>query len=312
MRALVGVEMFAALAGLLGACVKLQPASVSEARSDSGVWSNDFSYSATDPQGDDTGAGGYLYPQAVTKGAADLRLFELAYAAARQEFVFTIGVTKATEHTRLGLMFQDPTAFASAEKDYAIGGVEFRVPFWNGHGVNFLLSLPAEESTLFDYSVKNPNPGDAPRADNIMFVAHAPGGGPSLWLGRDGSATTDPAQSFRVPVRLERGADFDRLVCTMPAALLKPYLDTQASQLHALLYSYLAVPGNAMEYGGFEVGTDQGGGAGWEDTDAYDLAFVNAGVEQASLMAQRGEGGDGVPFLNETGRGFAKISTAQP
>jgi hypothetical protein len=292
-----------------GAASETSPADATQVNS----WSTDFSVKVVDPAQDDTGDGDYLYPAGVSAGSADLRSFSLAYSAQTGALEVEIGLTSISESTRVGLVLMDETAFKGAQRDWTVGGAEIRVPLWNKHGVSFVVSLPQSKSALFDYNVSHANPAGDPRPDNVFYVHHDP----TQWLDLYGVPTQTTASLRRLNVTVDTAAAPQTLAFAFQAKDLASYIDLDTPRLYAVLFAYLVVDTSAkkyaglMEYGAYDVATADGATDGWEDCDAFDIGFVDPGVDQGKLLTVTGQGVGAVVELDTLGKGVLEIDTSK-
>jgi hypothetical protein len=267
------------------------------------VWSSDFEGGADDPADDDTGDGDYSYPSGVKPKSADLRQVSLRYSAKTGQLQLSIALSEISDQTRVGVLLLDQVGFQAAARDWTIGGTELRAPAFTGHGVNVLLGKPS--GSLFDYAAKNPNPAAEPRPDNAIYVSHLP----TTWLGQAGSPTADPGDVQRVEVVVKSHAKGKSFDVALPVTSLIGQLDTLSPKLYLMVYGYLLTGNNRTEFGSFDPGAAEGGTDSWEDSDAYDIAFVDSGTDQSQLLTVSGQGEAAAVVLERVGQGFLEIST---
>lgn len=250
----------------------------------------------TDAIADDNGAGSFLYPDGIDKGTADITRFSIKYS--QDSWDFKISLKNPDAHTRVGMGIIDETAMASKELDFSIGGTELRLPYWNDHGVFTLLALP--DTSLFDFTLEHPLPADQFRPDNSIYVQHEP----TLWLNEKGEADEDPNSIYRLEVESIVGENDTTLIFSIDPKVVSPFVNTK-SKIYILVYSYLVVPGEFVEYGAMEKTSLLGGTDSWEDSDIFDLAFT---ADQSSILQDSKLSGlEATNSVSQVGQGLLEV-----
>lgn len=260
------------------------------------AWSGDWDFHNDDPEGDDKGMGTYTYPQDVLEGAADIRGVTLHYDASAQRLDVKVAITKLVPESRVGLVFWDRPSFdaelAKTGIDWALGGVELRVPDWAKSGIAMTLSIPKADNPLYDWTVSN---AGGWRADNAVYTQTHNDAFENWteWIDCSGRATDDVSEIMELDVVADVESTPNTLSFSLPVAAIMHFVDVTAGEMALTAYGFLVVaqPGvtagspkdTANEFGSYEVTAEVGGIAkgaektdnGWRDPDAYDVAFVS-------------------------------------
>ncbi len=252
------------------------------------IWPNSWSFSHIDPAGDDKGMGSYVYPKASLAGAADIQSVNLAFDVDTKLVTVVVGVANLQPETRIGITLWDRKSFVAElganNIEWALSGVELRLPNWSKSGVSTALALPKAFNPLYD-STRKLSDGQGSRPDNAIFTqSQALDNSPALkWIQCDGSAGNQPTNIMELAVKADRNVSPNTLSFSLPASALAPYMSTAGDGLAIVAYGFLVVPGTAQdnEYGAYEIPGRLGGllesqddGKAWRDPDAYDIAFV--------------------------------------
>jgi len=259
------------------------------------LWSKDWTFHYDDPKDDDKGNGGYIYPAEDMVGGADLRAIDVAFDAATGRLSLSVGMTALRPQSRIGIILWDREHFVKELKslEWALSGVEVRVPNWSRSGIATVLALPKRYNPLYDLT-RNSASATGRRPDNTIFIRTTSPDGLSddvKWMdcwGRESAATSD---ILELDVEREISSEIKTLSFDIPAAVLSSYLKTNdtAGGLAMVVYSFLVVSSSSTidneklnEFGAFEISGNLGGSLDseegdrvWRDPDTYDVAFVD-------------------------------------
>lgn len=281
---------------------------------DGSLWKNGWTFHYDDPAGDDNGGGSYIYPTADMAGGADLRSVDLGFDAKTKRLSVSVGLAALKHQTRVGIILWDRTHFQKELKnlEWALSGVEMRVPNWSRNGVAFVLALPKRINPLFDLTF-NAASSTGRRSDNSISIqtTNFEGGDDVKWLDCWGKLSNSPTDVMELSVEPNTVPELEAMSASesktlsfdIPASVLSSYIgvnDTSGG-LAIVVYSFLVVSSTKMgedqkfnEYGAFEITGQLGGSLDseegdrvWRDPDTYDIAFVELTQDDVGTALQK-------------------------
>ncbi|MBI2417066.1 MAG: T9SS type A sorting domain-containing protein [Ignavibacteriales bacterium] len=228
---------------------------------------------AVDNEGDDRGAGSYIYPNGVTEGSADIEVVKVRTTSGLDTLLFSIKLKTIAAESRIGFSLVNRIDGSFTD---ALQNVELKIPEWNNRGVSLILAKPG---TSFFNGVE----------ENRLFISREPLT-TSIAITPDAAALNNGEFSFALPL-----------------ANLEDILGTYESTWYLTAYSYLKQDAEALE-----ITTALGGSADTEDPDVYDVFGISWDKIQERLLANYNNptqiGGKRIAVIGSEFRGAVAVS----